>query len=186
MRWIVLAALMLTALTSIGICAVILGSGPSADPGHAVSDLDLDGDGQAELEAYSNGSAAGIRTAPGSSLQFATDVLGPGAIIDDSLTFNPSGGGVFATTTFGNAGSANETRGFRFTSDGATHYGWATLTAHADYYGGTFPVATAMVLQWAYESEPNTPIAIGAVPEPASAAVLLGIAPLIIRHRRSR
>jgi hypothetical protein len=58
--------------------------------------------------------------------------------------------------------------GLQFKIGGQTHYAWADLEnwALAD-------VPIFQVHGWAYESEPNTPIAAGAVPEPS--AVLLGL-----------
>lgn len=56
--------------------------------------------------------------------------------------------------------------GFAFESGGDTHYGWATLNIDLTLPG------TVTISEWAYETNPNTAIAMGAVPEPSSLALL--------------
>jgi hypothetical protein len=61
--------------------------------------------------------------------------------------------------------------GLRFQYGGAIHYGWMEIDSPSP------DVAYGQVLGWAYETRPNTPIVIGAVPEPSAAAlILLGLA----------
>jgi hypothetical protein len=60
--------------------------------------------------------------------------------------------------------------------DSAHHYGWMRIS---DPYPPMFMAGE--ILDWAYESSPNTPILAGAVPEPGTlvwfggAAILLGV-----------
>jgi len=75
--------------------------------------------------------------------------------------------------------------GFRFSGDGAAanlHYGWANLS-----FG---PNNRITVNGWAYDNTPNQPIAVGAVPEPAAAALTMGAlvagAAGILRVRQTR
>ena len=58
--------------------------------------------------------------------------------------------------------------GFRFERDGALHYGWMALSAYS-FYG-----AEIYAYSWAYESEPDTPLIVGQIPEPSVPALLAG------------
>ena len=62
--------------------------------------------------------------------------------------------------------------GIEFEIDPASRYGWIEVQGHWSY-------PYAMVLGWAYESTPNTPILAGAIPEP-STFMLLGISSLVV------
>jgi hypothetical protein len=72
--------------------------------------------------------------------------------------------------------------GFAFETGGDTHYGWATLNIDLTLPG------TVTISQWAYETSPNTAIAVGAVPEPSSLALLAlgagGVAAWRLRKKR--
>lgn len=71
--------------------------------------------------------------------------------------------------------------GFRFGEEGAWNYGWL----HINIWGGW----EGWVSGWAYETELNTPIRAGAIPEPASAVLLAGglaLAAAGARRRRGR
>jgi hypothetical protein len=58
-----------------------------------------------------------------------------------------------------------------------THYGWARVS--------TDPVSASFTLvDWAFESTPNTGILTGATPEPSTAALLVGSLALLTRNRR--
>jgi hypothetical protein len=60
-----------------------------------------------------------------------------------------------------------------------THYGWARVS--------TVPgTASFTLLDWAYQSAPNTGILTGATPEPSTAALLAGSLALLARHRRTK
>jgi hypothetical protein len=67
--------------------------------------------------------------------------------------------------------------GVEFQIEGATHYGWMALLAGEDF-------AIRMdIVDWAYESLPNTPIRAGQIPEPS--ALLLSFLGILARigHR---
>ena len=69
--------------------------------------------------------------------------------------------------------------GFRFERDGALHYGWMEFSAYA-FYG-----TQIYAYSWAYESEPNTPLIVGQIPEPTLPALLAGaVCAAGIRRRR--
>lgn len=69
--------------------------------------------------------------------------------------------------------------GVQFEIDGQTHYGWIDLENSALGGGAEFKA-----YGWAYESEPNTPIVAGSVPEPSLATLLvLGGVALVSRSR---
>jgi len=71
--------------------------------------------------------------------------------------------------------------GFGFMMDGANYYGWMEVTNSVSGDAGIF----ANVVSWAYESDPNTPITVGAVPEPSTWALLAaGVAFLLCRRLR--
>ena len=68
--------------------------------------------------------------------------------------------------------------GVAFDIDGATHYGWidllvASLSPGAEIYG------------WGYETQPGVGILAGAVPEPATSALLVA-GGLLLALRRKR
>jgi len=61
--------------------------------------------------------------------------------------------------------------GLSFDIEGETHYGWLRLSHDLDAPNGGYLHLT--VHDWAWETEPNTPIVAGAVPEPASVVLAL-------------
>jgi len=71
--------------------------------------------------------------------------------------------------------------GFRFTLNGATHFGWLQLSVGP----GSIDFISA-----AYENTPGAAIAAGAIPEPSSLAMLamgaVGVAGLTVARRRRR
>ena len=67
--------------------------------------------------------------------------------------------------------------GVEFQIAGATHYGWMALLP-----GEGFAIRMDIV-EWAYESLPNTPIRAGQIPEPAALPLLLGALLLWSAHR---
>jgi len=70
--------------------------------------------------------------------------------------------------------------GFRFDAGGTTtNYGWIRLT---------YDTATTLTIdEWAYETDANTPIVIGHIPEPATALLMgLGLAMLGIAGQRAK
>ena len=68
--------------------------------------------------------------------------------------------------------------GFRFEREGALHYGWMALSGYF-FYGEEI-----YVYSWAYESQPDTALVVGQIPEPAI-PVLLGLT-LWMGMRRKR
>jgi len=69
--------------------------------------------------------------------------------------------------------------GFDLVDNGANYYGWMYVDGGPDGDAGLF----AYITEWAYESSPNTPITVGAVPEP-STWTLLTIGALLALYRR--
>ncbi len=69
--------------------------------------------------------------------------------------------------------------GLRFEIDGATHYGWVLIN-EVDPNNGL--LGAAFVVEYAYETEPDTPIVI---PEPSTVG-LLGVGALALWLRRRR
>ena len=68
--------------------------------------------------------------------------------------------------------------GFDLVANGENYYRWIQLSS-------PYPFVAGQVVDWAYESSPNTPIDAGAVPEPATWA--LGLAgTLILAFRRNK
>lgn len=144
--------------------------------------LDLNSDGVADFILTSDISGAWL-TAPSGNLL----ITGPGGLVpvspgslisSNGSSLDPvyqwSGGtatlggqAVFDGEFFysGNFSDTNAFIGLQFQFDGATHYGWLEIYNYPN-------VASGQVLAWAYETSPNTPIAVGAVPEPSILALL--------------
>lgn len=66
--------------------------------------------------------------------------------------------------------------GFSFEAEDGVHYGYAYITAPRAFY--------IEIFNWAYETEPNTPIVTGTVPEPSTAIFLLPILASFAGFRR--
>ena len=87
---------------------------------------------------------------------------------------SPQGGDFIASYAF-----EPKYLGVRFEKEGRLHYGWVCLS-------DSFYVAEQIwIYQWAFESEPETGLRVGQVPEP-SAALLLLATPLLFAARRNR
>ncbi|MEO8351461.1 MAG: PEP-CTERM sorting domain-containing protein [Chthoniobacteraceae bacterium] len=98
-----------------------------------------------------------------------------------------SGGGLLAGTDgfgghyFGLFAFIRAYAGLRFEIEGKQHYAWLDL--HNALIGGGG--VGFKVHGWAYETEPDKPIAAGAVPEPHTAILLFaGVASVLVRRRR--
>jgi hypothetical protein len=73
--------------------------------------------------------------------------------------------------------------GFRFDVDGQDHYGWANILLQGARH------KRLEVTQWSYETDPDTPIHISAVPAPpagVAALTLLGVGAAGLRGWRKR
>ncbi len=72
--------------------------------------------------------------------------------------------------------------GLQFQLDGQTHYGWARVGAPLAGFNGGW------IYEYAYQTQPDTPILTGAVPEPTSLWLLAaaGLAGAVIRVWRVR
>jgi uncharacterized protein (TIGR03382 family) len=101
------------------------------------------------------------------------DVIGPDAMYEDSITVNASVknlSGDYVFYDFWN--NAEGYLGIRLTIAGKTHYGWMQVDKYC-----------YKAISWAYETSPNTPIA---VPIPAGGtlpAIVLGVG-CVMRRRR--
>jgi hypothetical protein len=67
--------------------------------------------------------------------------------------------------------------GFDLNTGGTNYYGWMQIANPA-------PVVAGQVIDWAYESDANTPIEAGAVPEPSTWALLAAGTALMIHSRK--
>ncbi|MEO8351661.1 MAG: hypothetical protein ABI680_08015 [Chthoniobacteraceae bacterium] len=166
-------------------------------------EIDVDGNGTIDLEIVPEGLATNL-SARGGSLIFGRDYpppsndfgyfvtplsrgeevgpflperYGPLAGFYNDEEFRGSGllagGGGFggASAPIGDFALIRAFAGFQFKIDDRSHYGWIDL-------GNLFIGNGAGIAAygWAYESEPNTSIVAGAVPEPGSGLLLLTFA----------
>lgn len=100
----------------------------------------------------------------------ATDAIGYSAI-GGQVSID---GQVYANGYF--VGQASAYIGFDLVRGGANYYGWMQVA-------NPYPVNSGQIVDWAYETIPNTPIAAGAVPEPGVWALLVAGATLAIGRR---
>ena len=114
--------------------------------------------------AYATSLATGTTVGPNSAFAYVSgnyNFLG--------ARQNATDGGQFADTT----GIA----GFKFLENGALHYGYAEFNVALTGGNGASPTCTITYLDSYYETAANTPIVVGAVPEPGSlAALAFGVA----------
>ena len=186
--------LAMAALQSMSSARVIVGVGGSA------GEYDLDGDGRPDILAssavipgnYIHREEASLSAYPGSNVVFTATTLPLGSTVGPSTSFGLTEIDESASETLDlntgvwhvdNAGGvADGEYGLRLTSQDGAHYGWAEVHVQA-----TVPnFASAFVINWGYESDPNTAVTVSLVPEPASAAMLLVGAPVLVWRRRSK
>lgn len=159
------------------------------------NNLDLNGDGITDFILSSDISGAWLTSQSGNFLITGPGglvLVSPGSIISSNgSSLDPiyqwSGGtatlggqAVFDGEYFysGNFSDTNAFIGLQFQFDGQTHYGWMEIYNYPN-------VASGQVLGWAYESDPNTPIAAGAVPEPSTwGLIMLGATLFFVKRKR--
>jgi hypothetical protein len=94
------------------------------------------------------------------------------SILMQALSGRKVSGDFFPTTLF-----EQKYLGFRFEGEGGLHYGWMALSGYV-FFGEEI-----YVYSWAYESEPNTALIVGQVPEP-TVPMLLGMGLWLGMRRR--
>lgn len=144
-------------------------------PGEGSYDLDINGNGITDYVLFFTPSGAYFTPQGGNSIavdgSYLVAALNEGQNISSSL--DPAYQWYGSTATLGaqaifdgqyvytgNFSDTNAFVGLQFQSNGETHYGWMEIHNYPN-------VAAGQVLDWAYESSPNTPIAAGTVPEPS-------------------
>jgi len=81
--------------------------------------------------------------------------------------------------TIGNFFGKTAYIGFDLVYGDADHYGWMEVD-------NPLPIAAGSIVAWAYDSDPNTPILAGQVPEPGTFSLLIGGGLVLWVFRRSR
>jgi len=107
--------------------------------------------------------------------------LVPGTMVGPASTYG-SGGATITGLLPHNLSSSSNLIGFRFTNEAgpSTHYGWFRVSLST-----TLAAQPRAVVEYAYESTPDTAIPAGAIPAPGSLALLaLGAAGLAGRRRK--
>ena len=162
--------------------------------GEVFHDVDLNGDRIPELRMQGSGGdfsaftyittrVAGIANTPpdlsGSAHPFTLgSVISP--IAPDSRSWNAGIAGLLGCREIGCIGlwtlGGTNYVGVEFELETGTHYGWIAIEMQALFGGGH-------LLSYAYESEPNTAIIAGAIPEP-STTLLIGTGTALLWRRR--
>jgi hypothetical protein len=161
-------------------------SGPSSDDITLTAQAGLNGPDPTNEIDFSSGTGAQVMVYGGPFSGDATD-LAFGAIIDPSTGNWGSSGKLVSYDTVSGAtnggwSSTGDTGylGFYFGAPGSPEAGWAQISTTANAGSASFEV-----LDYAYETTPNTPISAGQVPEPSALPLLvLGGAGLVALRRR--
>ena len=158
-------------------------------PGTLDFDIDINGDGTTDFILRSNDSGTGVNNAvlipQGNNTivtmsSFVADMAN-GETVGSSLdpVYQWSNAKTPITTVAelldpetvedGNfAGKSSGYIGFDVVDNGADYYGWLSVSSPANDAG-----IYGEIVDWACETTPNTPIMVGAVPEPSTCALLL-------------
>ncbi|WP_411846760.1 PEP-CTERM sorting domain-containing protein [Roseibacillus persicicus] len=129
------------------------------------------GGGFLPVRQMSSATGAVVKLLPGDSVEVATAITGPTGLGANQEVFAESADDFFV--------GESAYLGFLFSPDGTStlHPGWMRVTLTNNTPGG-------VVHEWAYESDPQSAIVVGAVPEPATAILaFLGLG-LVLRRRR--
>lgn len=117
----------------------------------------------------------------------ASSTSGPAVVLNTGDIVGPSSVFKTGTATAGAfSGLTGALVGFKFqieTTPATVHYGWARVTLPTPVVGTTAQPAGTLI-EYAYESTPNTALAAGVVPEPTSLAAL-SLAGFVARRRRA-
>ena len=145
-----------------------------------------------DVNPYSSGGGMNFFTGStgGGQLRQTGQTTGPagnlalGTIVGSTGSFNTGTGNVYGNAAAGWQYSAENIIGFRFVAAaGTTHYGWMRFLMGAPGSAGT--AMTRTVVDYGWESDAGTSIAVGAGIIPAPGAIaLLGLAGLAGRRRR--
>lgn len=178
-----------------------------APVGSQSTDIDLNGDGSADytlisesgqtvLQPRNNNSFIVVPEPPpdlgafvaalhqGDSIDPTPSSLDPRYVWFDAST-DPFGYSLIAAMNtsgpLGNFFNGIHYIGLEFAYGGGMHYGWMRIDSPSP------DVAYGQLLDWAYETSPNTPILAGAVPEPGTMTLcLLGLAIFSLSSYKAR
>ena len=143
---------------------------------------DIDGVGGAEIQFYATTNDLSF-SATDNQFQFLGTSYGLvslsfSSVVSASKTFNVAYNTLIRSNSLYVAGAFSQEQpgylGFRFDPDGNPNgvlYGWAEVVFDLDETNSDYP--SFEILSWAYDDS-GAPIAVGAIPEPASAALGLG------------
>ncbi|RME89402.1 MAG: hypothetical protein D6766_14740 [Verrucomicrobia bacterium] len=151
----------------------------------------------AQVISNSNNNEVALTTSGYAQMFGAGEIIGPSrAFGTGDVTMAVAWSGLVSSSTWSSSGTGpwvgpGPQRGYlglRFQMNGNTHYGWADVTVENEYPQEGLPKLT--LHRFAYETEPDTPIQAGAVPEPAETATAMGLLALgaagLARYRRRR
>lgn len=156
---------------------------PGNTGGATVPGWDVNPWGGTALNYFNSTNPAGTGTYVQRTGGGATANLPFGSLIGPASTYGSSTSSL--TGSEAHVAPGDNLIGFRFLNENTAqlHYGWMRINLTGTTLGNSGPRA---LVDYAYESNPNTPISAGAIPEPTSfAALALGALGLFGRRRRS-